>query len=102
MPDSNVVIPFIALRRRLDGAVLVNAPALTGGTNMFGPMAQQMGGDAKASAPSRAQGRFTIHTDGQILTNNSEEGAAADPSGQQLYWTIAPGSNKVPEALIRL
>ncbi|HEV8408019.1 MAG TPA: hypothetical protein VGQ34_08795, partial [Sphingomicrobium sp.] len=36
MPDSNVVIPFVALRRRSDGAVLVNAPALTGGMNMFG------------------------------------------------------------------
>jgi hypothetical protein len=102
MPDSNIVIPFLALRRRTDGAVLVNAPALAGGTNMFGPMAQQMGGDSKSSPPSRAQGRFTIHTDGQILTNNSEDGPAADPAGTQVHWDIAPGSNKVPEALVRL
>src|SRR5689334_9931948 len=74
MPESNIVIPFVALRRRTDGAVLVNAPALAGGTNMFGPMAQQMGTDTKSSPPSRAQGRFTIHTDGQIVTNNSEDG----------------------------
>jgi len=102
MPDSNIVIPFMALRRRTDGAVLVNAPALAGGTNMLGPMAQQMGGDSKSSPPSRAQGRFTIHTDGQILTNNSEDGPTADPTGTQVHWDIAPGSNKVPEALIRL
>jgi hypothetical protein len=102
MPDNNLVIPFIALRRRVDGAVLVNAPALTGGMNMFGPMAQQMGGDAKSGPPSRAQGRFTIHTDGLIATNNSEDGAAADPLGQQVHWDIAPGTDKVPEALIRL
>ena len=101
MPDSNIVIPFIALRRRADGAVLVNAPALTGGMNMFGPMAQQMG-DAKSSQPSRAQGRFTVHTDGQIVTNNSEDGASADPIGQQVHWDIAPGSDKVPETLVRL
>ena len=101
MPDSNIVIPFIALRRRTDGAVLVNAPALTGGTNMFGPMAQQMGGETKGP-PSRAQGRFTVHTDGQIVTNNSEDGPGADPLGQQVHWDIAPGTNKVPETLIRL
>ena len=31
---------------------------------------------------SRAQGRFTIHTDGEILTNNSEDGAAPHPRGR--------------------
>ncbi len=102
MPDSNVVIPFVALRRRSDGGVLVNAPALTGGMNMFGPMAQQMGSGNKPSQPSRAEGRFTIHTDGQIVTNNSEDGPSPDPLGQQVHWDIAPGSNKVPETLIRL
>lgn len=102
MPDSNIVIPFVALRRRSDGSVLVSAPALTGGLNMFGPMAQQMGGDTKSSPPSRAQGRFTIHTDGQIVTNNSEDGPAADPLGNQVHWDIAPDSNKTPETLIRL
>jgi hypothetical protein len=101
MPDSNIVIPFIALRRRSDGAVLVNAPALTGGMNMFAPMAQQMGGETKGP-PSRAEGRFTVHTDGQIVTNNSEDGPAADPLGQQVHWDIAPGSTKIPETLIRL
>jgi len=102
MPDSNLVIPFIAVRRRADGAVLVNAPALTGGMNMFGPMAQQMGGADKSSPPSRASGRFTVHTDGQIVTNNSEDGPSPDGAGQQVHWDIAPGSNKVPETLIRL
>lgn len=101
MPDSNIVIPFIALRRRTDGAVLVNAPALTGGMNMFGPVAQQMGGETKGP-PSRADGRFTVHTNGQIVTNNSEDGPSSDPLGQQVHWDIAPDTNKIPEALIRL
>lgn len=101
MPDSNIVIPFIALRRRSDGAVLVDAPALTGGMNMFAPMTQQMGGNTQGP-PSRADGRFTIHTDGQIVTNNSEDGVSADPLGQQVHWDIVPASNKVPEALVRL
>jgi hypothetical protein len=102
MPDSSIIIPFIALRRRTDGAALVNAPALTGGANMFGPMAEQMSGDSKQSLPSRAQGRFTVHTDGQIMTNNSDDGPSTDPLGQQVHWDIVPGSTKVPETLIRL
>jgi hypothetical protein len=101
MPDSNIVIPFIAVRRRADGAVLVTAPALTGGMNMFGPMAQQMGGESKGPT-SRAEGRFTVHTNGQFVTNNSEDGPSPDPAGQQVHWDIAPGSSRVPEALIRL
>ena len=102
MPDNNLVIPFIAMRRRADGAVLVNAPGLAGGMNMLGPAAQQMGGNATPTSSSRAQGRFTVHTDGQIITNTSEDGPAADPLGQQVRWDIAPGSSKVPETLIRL
>jgi hypothetical protein len=102
MPDNNIVIPFVALRRRTDGAVLVNAPGLTGGMNIFGPIAQQMGGDAKSGPPSRALGRFTVHTDGELVTNNSEDGPAADPLGRQVHWDIAPESAKVPETLIRL
>ncbi len=101
MPDSSIVIPFITLRRRADGSVLVTAPALTGGMNMFGPMSKEMGGDMKGPA-SRAEGRFTVHTDGQIVTNNSEDGPAADPVGQQVHWDIAPSANKIPETLIRL
>jgi hypothetical protein len=103
MPDSSIVIPFITLRRRAEGSVLVSAPALTGGMNMFGPMASQMGGAGDMMGPpSRAEGRFTVHTDGQIVTNNSEDGPAADPAGQAVHWDISPGSNKIPETLIRL
>lgn len=102
MPDNNLIIPFIVMRRRTDRSVLVNAPALSGGMNMFGPMAEKMGGPGKDAPPSHAQGRFTVHTDGQIMTNNSEDGPSADAIGQQVHWDIAPGSNKLPETLIRL
>ena len=31
LPDNNLIVPFVALRRRTDGSVLVTAPAFTGG-----------------------------------------------------------------------
>ncbi len=103
MPDADFIIPFITIRRRNDGAVLVTAPALTGGTGPFGARAKMMGlPDAKDGPPSRAEGTFTITTDGEILTNNSEDGPAAAPGGRAVHWDVGPGSDRVPEMLVRL
>jgi hypothetical protein len=103
LPDNDLIIPFIAIRRRADGSVLVTAPAFTGGA---GPMAARAGAAAadsmKGGPVSRAQGRFTVITDGEILTNNSEDGAAPHAIGHQLHWDVGPASNKIPETLIRL
>jgi hypothetical protein len=104
MPDSDLVLPFVAIRRRTDGTVLVNAPALTGGSGPFGARAKAMGlPDKGDDGPrSRAEGRFTIVTDGEILTNNSEDGPAPHAAGKQVHWDVGPGSAKVPEMLVRL
>ena len=103
LPDNDLIIPFIAMRRRADGSVLVTAPGFTGGS---GPLAARAGaaaqGEMKGGPVSRAQGRFTVITDGEILTNNSEDGAAPHPLGRQLHWDVGPASNKIPETLIRL
>jgi hypothetical protein len=103
LPDNDIIIPFIAIRRRSDGAVLVTAPAMTGGA---GPLAARAGAAAAKSMKdgpmSRAQGRLTVITDGEILTNNSEDGAVANSVGREIHWDVGPGSTKIPETLIRL
>ena len=68
-------------------------------------MAARMGGlpeGARSDMVSHAQGRFTIITDGEILTNNSEDGPAPHAVGRQLHWDVDSSSKKIPEALIRL
>jgi hypothetical protein len=105
LPDNDVIIPFIAIRRRGDGSVLVTAPAFSGGAGPFGARAGAAAAAdmAKNGGPkSRAEGRFTIVTDGEILTNNSEDGAAPNPLGRALHWDVSPASSKIPETLIRL
>ena len=102
LPDNDLIIPFIAIRRRTDGSVLVSAPAMTGGA---GPIAARAGAAAAAApgAPvSKAQGRLSVITDGEIMTNNSEDGAAPHAIGRQVHWDISPASTKIPETLIRL
>ena len=103
MPDSDLIVPFVMIRSRNDGSVMVSAPALTGGTGPFGARAKALGmPGTNDGPPSRALGVFSITTDGEILTNNSEDGPAAVPTGRQVKWEVAPGSTRVPEMLVRL
>ena len=103
MPDNDFLIPFVAIRRRADGSVLVTAPAFTGGAGPLGARAGAAAAGAMKDGPvSRAQGRFTIITDGEVLTNNSEDGASPHATGRQIRWDVGSGSSKIPEALIRL
>jgi hypothetical protein len=103
LPDNDFLIPFIAIRRRADGSVLVTAPSLTGGA---GPIAARAGSAAASTAKggpvSQAAGRFTVITDGEILTNNSEDGSSAHPLGRKVHWDVSATSSKIPETLIRL
>ena len=104
MPDTDLLIPFITIRPRTDGSVKVTAPALVGGGGIFAARAKSMGLPDKGEGgpPSRAEGRFTITTDGEILTNNSEDGPTPSPGGRKVQWEVGPGSQKVPELLVKL
>jgi len=104
MPNSDLIIPFITIRQRNDGSVMVTAPALTGGAGPFSARAKMMGLPDKGNdgPVSRAEGRFTIVTDGEILTNNSEDGPVAHPTGRQVVWNVDAASDKIPEMLVRL
>jgi hypothetical protein len=103
MPDSDLLVPFIIIRPRNDGSVKVTAPAYVGGAGIFAARAKALSlPNANDGPPSHAQGRFTIITDGEILTNNSEDGPAAAPGGRRVDWDVGAGSDTVPEMLVRL
>lgn len=104
MPQSNMVLPFVMIRRQSDGTARVSAPALVAGfSDMFSKSMAGMGGPAGAPPmASRAKGSFTLTTDGEIRTNNTEEGPSDTPTGRKLVWQIGPDSKTAPEALIRL
>jgi len=100
MPDNELIIPFVALRRRSDGAVMMTAPGLGG--NPFAARAKAAGMPNSDGPPSHAEGRFTVTTDGEVLTNNSEDGPAPHALGRRVYWDVSPASVKTPEMLVRL
>jgi hypothetical protein len=106
LPQSDLVFPFVIVKRQANGAVRVAAPALIGGglkalaTRMKGIGAAMT--DKEVPQSTKTKGTFTVTTDGEVMTNNTEEGAERVATGRQLVWEIGPDSEKVPEALIRL
>ncbi len=104
-PQGDFIAPFVQLRKRDQGSVAVTAPALIGGglRGLAAKMKMMGAPDTSGISPStRTKGVFTVTTDGEILTNNTEDGPAKIPTGRALSWSIDSSSEKAPEALIRV
>ncbi len=50
---------------------------------------------------SRANGRFIVRTDGDIRTNNTENGPSREDGQSVLTWVVDGLSRPKPEALIQ-
>lgn len=103
---------FVNLYLREDGKVRIEAPgfAAQGAGNPMQAMMGGMMGMANLEEKNKgkempdlvkAEGRFTIITDGAILTNNTDEGPQQAANGQLLVWNITPRTASAPEALIQ-
>jgi hypothetical protein len=105
MMQGNIMFPFVIARPQTDGAVRVSAPAFVG-NGALGALARLkdagMGGELAKLPANRTKGRFVITTDGEVLTNNTEDGPAAGPKGKALTWNVDAKSAVAPEALIKL
>lgn len=104
-PQGDILIPFVMVRSQDKGSVRVRAPALIGGgMKAMYAQAKMLGAPSEKDAPqsTRTRGSFTIATDGEILTNNTQDGPAKVASGRSLTWQIDPSSEQIPEALISL
>jgi hypothetical protein len=107
LPQGDFIIPFVALRKREGGTIGVNAPALVGGgikalASRGQALGRMAGGKDLQGMGSLTKGTFTLTTDGEILTNNTDDGPTKDPKGRKLVWEIGPQTEKIPEALIKL
>ncbi len=106
IPQGDFLVPFVALRKRESGTVGVNAPALVGGglkaLAMRGEAMGRMTPPELSGLGQRTRGTFTLTTDGEILTNNTDDGPVSDGKTKKLVWAIGAESDKIPEALIRL
>ncbi|WP_324698695.1 hypothetical protein [Novosphingobium sp. RL4] len=98
---------FVQLSLRRDGTVRMDAPSFgpQGGSSAMGAMMSgalnDKAGDM-ADGNTQADGTFTLTTDGEILANNTDEGAVTAPGGKSLFWKVDPRTPAAPTALVSL
>jgi hypothetical protein len=107
-PETTMMMPFVTVKMRADGSALVYAPAFAPGSmaNMGGAMGRTFGGGLGAKSDDSegpvVEGNFTVTTDGEILTNNTEEGPTSAPGSKKLVWQVGKLTQSAPRALIKL
>mgnify|MGYP001819982881 CR=1 FL=1 len=111
VPTTNIFVQAIL---RDGNQVRVNAPGFSAESNAS-PMGGMMGAmpglaamgqseqspDAMENIPA-INGTFTVRTNGEILANNTDEGASKVGGDQVLVWNISPRTQAAPTALIKL
>ncbi|UAJ11705.1 hypothetical protein [Polymorphobacter megasporae] len=106
LPKSSVIVPFVVIRKRSDGGVLVSAPGYRSAPAeaFMNGISAETGTATKPLAPpaNGPQGSFIITSDIVPLTNNTEDGPSRNGSRTRLTWSVTPGSDKIPETLIPL
>lgn len=113
-PKANVLFPMLIARRRTDGSVQVSAPAFAqfgagmggmggmGAMMGMGAMAGMTGTAPNAPKPPMPDGMFTLSTDAEILTNNTEDGPSMAGATRTLSWKVNATTEQGPETLLRL
>lgn len=111
------ITPFIVATARTNNAVRIDAPAFAAGGqssfmggNMGGLMSilQAVGSSSNSEEAKifaglpKPDGMFTIRTDGDILTNNTEDGPSVAGAMRVLEWKVNARRDRAPEALISL
>ncbi|MCJ2185229.1 hypothetical protein [Novosphingobium beihaiensis] len=97
---------FVRISLRQDGTVRVDAPGFgpvgssTAMTGMMSGMAKN--GGSKNGPAAEADGTFTIHTNAEVLANNTDEGPEPGTRGQSLVWPVNPRTKAAPMALLKM
>ena len=103
-----LMTPFVTAIRRNDGSVRIDAPAFSASASaspIMGMGLAQLGAKDKGADSTgmpELDGMFTLHTDGEILANNTDEGPKADAGGKRLEWKVDARTAAAPSALVKL
>lgn len=92
--DAEVIFPFVVIELRGADNVRVKAPA-------FGDSDAQGKGTSE-DAKTRLDGTFTLITDGEIVSQNNEDGAKAEGNRRTVTWTATPLSKDAPMAVVKV
>ncbi len=105
IPGATMQFPFVQIIRRSGGELEVLTPAMAGPGGLAGAMGPlPMGGSSEKSKMEPIDGIFTIVTDGDVLTNNTEDGLTISDSMKNMRWKVdgTSGPDGSPRAIIKL
>lgn len=105
IPGATMQFPFVQIIRRSGGELEVLTPAMAGAGGLAGAMGPlPMGGPSGESKTQPIDGTFTIVTDGEVLTNNTEDGLTLNGSMKSMRWNVdgTSGPDGSPRAIIKL
>lgn len=92
--DAEVIFPFVVMELRGADTVRVKAPA-------FGD-SESPGKGKSDDARSKLDGTFTLVTDGELVSQNNEDGAKLDGTRRTVTWKASPLSKDAPMAVVRV
>ena len=104
IPGATMQFPFVQILRRSGGEIEVSTPAMAGPGGLsgaLGPMA--MGAKSKPDIRP-IDGDFTIETDGEILSYNTDDGYGSSGGMKILNWQVndASSAGGSPRAIVKL
>ena len=103
--------PFITVARWKNGNVRIDAPlfipaktdnSMTENTFLASGLANGFRGLPERGGMElpQAKGSFTIRTDGEVLTNNTDDGPKSEGGMKVLSWNVGTPNRGAPQALI--
>lgn len=92
--DAEVIFPFVVIEMRGRDQIRVKAPAFGDGDSP----AKGKGDDSKA----RLDGTFTLITDGELVSQNNEDGATSANGRKSVTWKATPLSKDAPMAVVKV
>lgn len=101
--DAEAVFPFLAVEIRQGGIVRVKAPGFANSKSTA--MAGTGGGLGSSSGVDAAKyldGVFTIDTDAEIVSQNTEDGVKPAGKRKAISWKATPLTKDAPTAVLRL
>lgn len=105
IPGATMQFPFVQIIRRSGGELEVLTPAMAGPGGLAGAMGPMpMGGSSADSKVQPIDGTFTIVTDGEVLSNNTEDGLTLSGATKNMRWQVdgSSGPEGSPKAIIKL
>lgn len=92
--DAEVIFPFVVVELRGADIVRVKAPA-------FGD-SDSAGKGKSDSANAKLDGTFTLVTDGELVSQNNEDGAKTEGNRRTITWKATPLSKDAPMAVVKV